>query len=84
MVVDYEIDQTVARIYLNRPDRLNAVVPELTVGLVAALNRAGEDGARVIILAGRGRAFCSGHDLKEPVPHETVLATRRRVDASRT
>jgi 2-(1,2-epoxy-1,2-dihydrophenyl)acetyl-CoA isomerase len=80
MVVDYELDQSVARIYLNRPHRLNAVVPELTAGLVAALTRAGTDAARVIVLAGRGRAFCSGHDLKEPVPVETVLQTRQRVD----
>ena len=60
MAVDYELDQSVARIYLNRPHRLNAVVPELTAGLVTALGRAGQDGARVVILAGRGRAFCSG------------------------
>ena len=70
MVVDYELDQFIARIYLNRPHRLNAVVPELTTGLVAALNRAGDDRARVVILAGRGRAFCSGFDLKEPTPPE--------------
>jgi 2-(1,2-epoxy-1,2-dihydrophenyl)acetyl-CoA isomerase len=81
VVVEYELDQDVARIYLNRPHRLNAVIPELTAGLVAALDRAAEDGARVVVLAGRGRAFCSGHDLKEPIPPETVLATRRRVDA---
>ncbi|HSZ43514.1 MAG TPA: enoyl-CoA hydratase/isomerase family protein [Trebonia sp.] len=80
MAVDYERDEAVARIYLNRPHRLNAVVPELTDGLVAALDRAGRDGARVAVLAGRGRAFCSGHDLKEPVPTETVLTTRVRVD----
>src|SRR5580700_657597 len=81
MVVDYELDQAIARVYLNRPHRLNAVVPELTAELAAALRRAGDDGARVVVLAGRGRAFCSGHDLKEPVPPETVLATRLRVEA---
>lgn len=81
MVVDYELDQSIARVYLNRPHCLNAVVPELTAGLVAALRRAESDGARVVVLAGRGRAFCSGHDLKEPIPPETVLVTRRRVDA---
>jgi 2-(1,2-epoxy-1,2-dihydrophenyl)acetyl-CoA isomerase len=80
VVVDYERDQSVARIYLNRPHRLNAVVPELTAGLVAAIDRAGSEGARVAVLAGRGRAFCSGHDLKEPVPQESVLETRLRVD----
>jgi 2-(1,2-epoxy-1,2-dihydrophenyl)acetyl-CoA isomerase len=80
VVVDYELDQFIARIYLNRPHRLNAVVPELTTGLVAALDRAGDEGARVVILAGRGRAFCSGFDLKEPAPPEPLLVTRRRVD----
>ena len=81
VVIDYELDESVARIYLNRPHRLNAVVPELTAGLIAALTRAGHDDARVVVLAGRGRAFCSGHDLKEPLPPESVLETRRRVDA---
>ena len=80
MAVDYELSESVARVYLNRPHRLNAVVPELTAGLVAALARAGQEGARVVVLAGRGRAFCSGHDLKEPLPPETVLATRLRVE----
>ena len=80
MVVDYELAESVAWIRLNRPERLNAVVPELTAALVAAFARAMQDGARVIVLAGRGRAFCSGHDLKEPLPPETVLATRLRVD----
>jgi 2-(1,2-epoxy-1,2-dihydrophenyl)acetyl-CoA isomerase len=80
MAVDYELDRSVARIFLNRPHRLNAVVPELTDALVAALGRAEAEAARVVVLAGRGRAFCSGHDLKEPVAAETVLQTRRRVD----
>jgi len=80
VAVDYELSESVARVYLNRPHRLNAVVPELTAGLVGALARAGQDEARVVILAGRGRAFCSGHDLKEELPPETVLATRLRVE----
>lgn len=79
MAVDYELEESVARIYLNRPHRLNAVVPELTEGLIESLGRAGRDGARVVVLAGRGRAFCSGHDLKEPITQETVLQTRSRV-----
>jgi 2-(1,2-epoxy-1,2-dihydrophenyl)acetyl-CoA isomerase len=80
MVVDYELDQSIAHVYLNRPHRLNAVVPELTAGLIAALRRAGDEDARVVMLAGRGRAFCSGFDLKEPLVRESLLATRRRVD----
>jgi 2-(1,2-epoxy-1,2-dihydrophenyl)acetyl-CoA isomerase len=80
VAVDFELAESVARIYLNRPHRLNAVVPELTEELVAAFSRAGQEGARVVVLAGRGRAFCSGHDLKEELPPETVLATRSRVE----
>jgi 2-(1,2-epoxy-1,2-dihydrophenyl)acetyl-CoA isomerase len=81
LAVDYELDESVARVYLNRPHRLNAVVPELTAGLIEGLARAGRDGARVVVLAGRGRAFCSGHDLKEPISQESILQTRTRVAA---
>ena len=80
MVVEYELADAVAWIHLNRPERLNAVVPELTAALVAAFERAGADQARVIVLAGSGRAFCSGHDLKEKLPPESLLATRLRVE----
>jgi enoyl-CoA hydratase/carnithine racemase len=51
---------------LNRPHRLNAIVPELLEDLIAALQQADHDPAvRTIILTGAGRAFCSGDDLKE-------------------
>jgi len=80
MDVEYVLSAGIARIHLNRPQRLNAVVPSLVGGLVAALELARAEGARAIVLAGRGRAFCAGHDLKEPVPQETVLETRARLE----
>jgi enoyl-CoA hydratase/carnithine racemase len=80
VVVDYELAGSVARIHLNRPERLNAVVPALVDELLAALDRARADEARVVVLAGRGRAFCAGHDLKEDVPPETVGQTRERLE----
>jgi enoyl-CoA hydratase/carnithine racemase len=53
-------------ITLNRPHRLNAIVPELLEELVTAIQSADRDaGVRAIILTGAGRAFCSGDDLKE-------------------
>ncbi|HZC72984.1 MAG TPA: enoyl-CoA hydratase/isomerase family protein [Jatrophihabitans sp.] len=60
------IDADVAVISLNRPHRLNAVNDQLVEGLLDALSEieAGECGAA--LLTGRGRAFCAGHDLKEP------------------
>ncbi|NHC23176.1 enoyl-CoA hydratase/isomerase family protein [Nocardioides sp. IC4_145] len=81
MVVHYERDGAVARIVLDRPDRLNAVTAELTDGLVAALRRALVEEVRAVVLSGRGRAFCAGHDLKEEPPVETVLQTRGRLEA---
>lgn len=55
----------VARITLNRPEKRNAMNPELVDALIAALRRAGADGAvRVVVLTGAGdRAFCAGGDL---------------------
>ncbi|MBA2952723.1 enoyl-CoA hydratase/isomerase family protein [Nocardioides sp. MAH-18] len=80
MEVEYVRDGDVAVIHLNRPERLNAVVPALTLGLRDALARADREGARVVVLAGRGRAFCAGHDLKEPEPVETPVQTRARLE----
>ncbi|WP_436531975.1 enoyl-CoA hydratase/isomerase family protein [Actinoplanes sp. HUAS TT8] len=80
MVVDYEYADGIARIFLNRPERLNAVTPPLVDGVLAGLARAEQDAARVVILAGRGRSFCAGHDLKEPTPVETVTETRQRLE----
>lgn len=51
---------------LNRPHRLNAIVPELLDQLIAAMQAADRDPAvRAVVLTGAGRAFCSGDDLKE-------------------
>jgi enoyl-CoA hydratase/carnithine racemase len=51
---------------LNRPHRLNAIVPELLDDLVSALRAADRDpDIRAVVLTGKGRAFCSGDDLKE-------------------
>jgi len=51
---------------LNRPDAYNALSEGLLEALQAALDRvAADDGARVVVLAAGGKAFCAGHDLKE-------------------
>ncbi len=51
---------------LNRPHRLNAILPELLEDLIAALRAADADAAvRCVVLTGAGRAFCSGDDLKD-------------------
>jgi enoyl-CoA hydratase/carnithine racemase len=58
----------VARIWLNRPERLNAVAPILVDDLLTALDQVAASGAGAVVLGGHGRAFCAGHDLKEPTP----------------
>lgn len=51
---------------LNRPQRLNAINPELLEDLIAAIQDADRDAAiRCTVLTGAGRAFCAGDDLKE-------------------
>src|SRR5215207_8071656 len=63
--VGYEIDGAVATLTLARPQRLNAIVPELVDDLESALDRAEEDEAvRVVRLRGAGRAFCAGYDIE--------------------
>ena len=60
----YSAANGVARITLNRPERLNAITADLTRELREAVLAANEDQAvRVIVLAGAGRAFCAGYDL---------------------
>ncbi len=51
----------VARIVLNRPERLNACPPSMAVEISDALAMLGD--ARAVLLTGEGRAFCSGADL---------------------
>jgi enoyl-CoA hydratase len=63
-VVRYERDGRVARITLNRPERLNAIDERMPAALAAAVAEANDDhGVHVIVLAGAGRAFCAGYDL---------------------
>ena len=51
---------------LNRPDKFNSLSEELLDALQTTFNDLAQDrNIRVIILAGNGRAFCAGHDLKE-------------------
>ena len=63
-----ETDGPVARLTLNRPDRRNALSHSLLAELKSALDGIASDPAlRVVVLAGRGPVFCSGHDLGEMV-----------------
>ena len=63
-MIDYEVREGIATIALDRPEKLNAYTPEMGEEAVAAFERARIDAdAKVVILTGRGRAFCAGVDL---------------------
>src|SRR5215813_12884592 len=56
----------VARLTLNRPRQFNALSQDLLTALQQAFDEIAADASvRVVVLAGAGKAFCTGHDLKE-------------------
>jgi enoyl-CoA hydratase/carnithine racemase len=63
-VVLYRVDDGVAVVTLNRPDRLNAWTPEMEVAYFDALDAAATDETvRTIVVTGAGRGFCAGADM---------------------
>lgn len=59
----YAVDGPIATITLNRPDRLNTIVPPMPDEVEGAVTLAVRDHAvKVIVLRGAGRAFCAGYD----------------------
>jgi methylglutaconyl-CoA hydratase len=58
-------DAGIATITLNRPDKRNAISYELIQDLLSALDEVATSPARVLILTGAGKAFCSGMDLDD-------------------
>lgn len=61
----YEVKDGVALVTLNRPDKLNAWTTRMAEEIQdATLAAADDDAARVIVLTGAGRGFCSGADMK--------------------
>ncbi len=62
--IDYQASDGIARLVLNRPERMNAINTQLVADLRSAVAAANDDSSvRVLILSGAGRAFCAGYDL---------------------
>jgi enoyl-CoA hydratase/carnithine racemase len=60
----FDVDDGIATLTLNRPDKLNAFTGEMLHGLVAALDDCEQrDDVAAVILTGAGRGFCSGGDI---------------------
>jgi 2-(1,2-epoxy-1,2-dihydrophenyl)acetyl-CoA isomerase len=65
--IQFAVEAGIARLTLNRPDKLNSFTGEMHAELRDALDRVQADkAARVLVLTGAGRAFCAGQDLADP------------------
>ena len=80
-----KLDSGLLTITMNRPDRRNALNPDMTRGLVEAARRAAEDHeVRAVLLKGAGGTFCVGGDVKSmaegraPLAFEAKMANLRR------
>jgi 2-(1,2-epoxy-1,2-dihydrophenyl)acetyl-CoA isomerase len=74
---DFKADGAVARVTLNRPDRLNSFTAHMHEELRDALGSLGD--ARVVLLTGAGRGFCAGQDL-----NDRAVAPGQAVDLGET
>jgi enoyl-CoA hydratase/carnithine racemase len=62
--IELEINEGIATIWLNRPDKMNAFTERMRYEVIDALDRTdANDEVRAVIFTGRGRAFCAGADL---------------------
>ena len=79
----YALKDGVATLVLNRPEKRNALNGALVEALGAALDRAADEEARVVLLRGEGPDFCSGADLAELEEAAEAGAEASLDDASR-
>ncbi len=73
----------VLRITLNRPERRNAMTPEMQGELIRAMEEAAASDCRVVMFAGAGEAFCAGLDLSALQGMNDKSAAEHTADAER-
>lgn len=73
----------VRTITLNRPERRNAMTPQMQDELIAAMNEAASGDCRVVVFAGAGEAFCAGLDLSALQAMNDKSEAEHRADAER-
>lgn len=77
--VEIERHRSVATLWLNRPDALNALSTDLMQEVEAAARSfLGDEESRVVVFRGRGKHFSAGADLKQPGSPDQNLVMRRR------
>ena len=71
--IEFKLDAGIARLTLNRPDRLNSFTVQMHEEVADALSNLGD--ARVLVITGAGRGFCAGQDL-----NDRAVAPGQKVD----
>ncbi|MDR7084140.1 enoyl-CoA hydratase/carnithine racemase [Arthrobacter ginsengisoli] len=62
--INYTVDDRILTIELNRPEKMNAVTPQMREELISAFTQADQDPeVRVIVVTGSGKAYCAGADV---------------------
>lgn len=62
--IDYRVEDGIAILTFNRPDKLNALTREMAMAFIALLDRSdADDAVKAVIVTGAGKAFCAGADL---------------------
>ena len=69
--IKYQVEDDIAIITLARPDKMNALTTQMRAEITHAATQGGKD-ARVVVLTGEGRAFCSGQDLGDRAAGSSV------------
>jgi 2-(1,2-epoxy-1,2-dihydrophenyl)acetyl-CoA isomerase len=87
-LVRFDVDGEIGTITLNRPEKLNALSPELANDLIDALNSAAtNDQVRALVITGAGRAFCAGGDIetmRRVLDEQDWTSIRGLIDAGAT
>ncbi len=78
----FSVEDGVATVSLNRPDRFNAMTDELMRGISEAIDKVREDqSVRVVVLTGNGRGFCAGADLQQVAQPQPAPAAATATDS---
>ena len=74
--IDFKVADGIARLTLNRPDRLNSFTVRMHEEVADALGKLGA--ARTLVLTGAGRGFCAGQDLNDRAARRARWRRARR------
>lgn len=79
-----DVNNSIATISLNRPEKRNAISPVMIAEILQALDEVEKGPCRVLILTGTANAFCAGMDLQSlkdfgPQPDEEIVADAKRI-----